>query len=119
MITNTYTPKNIIYSGCEPASIPVTIKTGVQYAPGQALAYNTSTTLYEAYVNGGSNGLGTSAGILADFVDTTTAGGGEVELTRMYVNRGILQVAQLTYDTGGLTALGRIVEAAGRNLLVM
>lgn len=117
MITNTYTPKNIIYSGCEPRSIPITIKTNVQYTPGQALAVNTSTGLYEAYVNGGGNGLGTLAGYLADFVDTTAANGGDVQETKMYVNNGILLVSQLTYDTGGLS-IGRVVESAGRNILV-
>lgn len=119
MITNTYTPKNIVYAGQEPVSIPVTIKTGVQYQPGQVLAYNTSTGLYEAYVNGGSNGLGTPLGVLPNFVDTTSANGGGVQETKMYVARGILLIAQLTYDTGGLTGLGRVVESAGRNLLVM
>lgn len=122
MITQTFTPKEIIYSRKDLAqTVPVTIKAGVTYDVGQVIARKTSTGLYEAYDPAGGGGVEQASGILAVAVDTSSAGLNEATVARMYLpTRVVYYEDQLVgLDASALLDLGKGVSIAGRNLVVI
>lgn len=117
-----YSNKDIVANGQTPVAIPVTIKAGVQYVAGQALARKTSDGLYEAHDNDGSGGLEVCSGYLAKNVDTTTANGGQAS-AEMYVSKGMLVLSQLVHKDADAKAAAivdlKAREIPGRDILIL
>lgn len=98
--TTTYTPDEIRAAG--PAEqflrIPVTLKSGTNFAAGTVLGKITASGKYDAYADGNADGTETAVGILADDTDATSAD----KFAEMYI-RGNFVVSKLTgLDANGI-----------------
>ena len=82
---------------------------GVTLAPGKGLliggtvlARNSSTKLYEKWVNGGANGTGTPVGVLRKTVETGSDTNGQKYLANIVI-AGILKLSKVSSANGGTT----------------
>lgn len=94
--STTYTPAAFLAGSHNGEARPGVVKSGVTLAAGTIMALNSSTGLYEAYVHSGSNATGTPVAILAQNVDTSTAGNGANAETANLWFTGTFVVAGLT-----------------------
>lgn len=119
-----YGDKEIVYAGCEPKAIPVTILSGQNLPKGAALGRQTSSGKYVGYDDGGTDdGRRVAAGILVAAVDATA---GDV-VASMYIGDGQLQVANLLpasaapgfLDAAGIADLnGRVIDRGSADILI-
>lgn len=116
-VTTSYTPTEILAFGPKPCALPVTIKSNVSLPKGQVIARLTATGLYEAYNNAGSGGVEVASGILAEAVDTTSAGTNRATEAAMYVGGNFVESRLTGLDSNAITDLnGRSVP--GRDLFI-
>jgi len=117
-----WTSKNIFHSDpgdIKPFSRPVQIKQGVSYAPGQALGIVAATSLAQAFDETASDGSQFCVGILAEYVDTTTAGLNATCPALAYIGQCLLRTDQLVGVTaaalrhlGGINLADNVTQLA-------
>lgn len=116
-LTNTYTPTEIVFHG-RPTKVGVMIKANVSLAKGTFLGKVTATEYYAAYSSVAVDGTEKAIGVLAEAIDTTSAGTNAATEAPMITGNAYLVKSALTgYDASILSDIpgARVIEQSGAN----
>lgn len=115
-LTNTYTPVEIIHQG-RPTTVGVMIKANVSLAKGTFLGLVTATGYYAAYSSAAVDGTEKCIGVLAEAVDTTSAGTNAATEAPMITGGYLVKSALTGYDASILADIpgARVIEQSGTN----
>jgi hypothetical protein len=88
------------------------------YKAGQVVSRNTTSGLFEKYVNGGASGTGTAVGVLFSNIDMSASGVNQ--FAQVIVQGEVYESKLIDLDSAAKTSLGArsIVDSFGNTFLI-
>jgi hypothetical protein len=121
-VTTTFTPAEFCYNQEGAERIPIMVASGQTLVAGTVMGQVTTGKLWKPYASGNSDGTQTPWGILAENVDTSTAGNGANPAEASMYIKGKFILANLVspgVDASALTARPTWTSQTATGLVVL